>query len=70
MGRLLLEKTLRRWAMVVACAPLVMLAGCPQDPSAAPGKAPATGDSSGDRACCEWNASAGWADSGFCGTNR
>ena len=41
MGRLLLEKTLRRWAMVVACAPLVVLAGCPQDPAAAPGKVPA-----------------------------
>ncbi len=41
MGRRHLEKMVRRWAMVVACAPLVMLAGCPQDPAAAPGKAPA-----------------------------
>src|SRR6202789_1426770 len=34
-------KTLRRWALVVGCAPLVMLAGCPQDQAAAPGKTPA-----------------------------
>jgi membrane-bound lytic murein transglycosylase D len=53
MAQLLLE--VRRWAMVVSCAPLVMLAGCPQDQAAAPGKttaqatAPviATGQSSG-----------------------
>jgi len=31
----------RRWALVVGCAPLVMLAGCPQDQAAAPGKTPA-----------------------------
>jgi membrane-bound lytic murein transglycosylase D len=31
----------RRWALVVACAPLVLLAGCPKDPPAAPGKVPA-----------------------------
>ena len=41
MGRRYLEKKVRRWTMVVACAPLVMLAGCPRDPAAAPGKAPA-----------------------------
>jgi membrane-bound lytic murein transglycosylase D len=41
MARLLLEKMPRRWALVVGCAPLVMLAGCPQDKSAAPGKVPA-----------------------------
>jgi membrane-bound lytic murein transglycosylase D len=42
MARLLLE--VRRWALVVSCAPLVLLAGCPQDQAAAPGKtlAPAT----------------------------
>ena len=39
MARLLLE--VRRWALVVSCAPLVMLAGCPQEKTAAPGKAPA-----------------------------
>jgi membrane-bound lytic murein transglycosylase D len=39
MARLLLE--VRRWALVVSCAPLVMLAGCPQEKAAAPGKAPA-----------------------------
>ncbi len=31
----------RRWALVAACAPLVLLAGCPKDPPAAPGKMPA-----------------------------
>lgn len=40
MARLLLEKMPRRWAFVVGCAPLVMLAGCPQEKSAAPGKVP------------------------------
>src|SRR6202046_3796607 len=41
MARLFLEKmVLGRWALVVGCAPLVMLAGCPQDKSSAPGKAP------------------------------
>jgi membrane-bound lytic murein transglycosylase D len=39
MDRILLE--VRRWALVVSCAPLVMLAGCPQDQAAAPGKTPA-----------------------------
>jgi membrane-bound lytic murein transglycosylase D len=39
MARLLLE--VRRGALVVICAPLVMLAGCPQEKAAAPGKAPA-----------------------------
>jgi membrane-bound lytic murein transglycosylase D len=32
---------MRRWALVVGCVPLVMLAGCPQNDSAAPGKTPA-----------------------------
>jgi membrane-bound lytic murein transglycosylase D len=41
MARLLLEKTVRRWALAVSCAPLVMLAGCPKNQTAAPGKAPA-----------------------------
>ena len=51
MARLLLEKMARRWALVVGCAPLVMLAGCPQQQAAAPGKvapqsvAPAIGPS-------------------------
>jgi membrane-bound lytic murein transglycosylase D len=31
----------RRWALVAACAPLVLLAGCPKDPPGAPGKVPA-----------------------------
>jgi membrane-bound lytic murein transglycosylase D len=33
------RKMVRRWALMVGCAPLIMLAGCPQDQSAAPGKA-------------------------------
>ncbi len=41
MARLLLEKIVRRWALVVGCSPLVMLTGCPQDQAAAPGKTPA-----------------------------
>src|SRR5271154_4197613 len=40
MARLLLRKPTRRWALAVGCAPLLMLTGCPQDQSAAPGKAP------------------------------
>src|SRR5438045_2330605 len=35
-----LGTNMRRWALVVSCAPLVMLAGCPQEKTAAPGKAP------------------------------
>jgi membrane-bound lytic murein transglycosylase D len=31
----------RRWALIVGCAPLVMFAGCPQEQAGAPGKAPA-----------------------------
>jgi membrane-bound lytic murein transglycosylase D len=31
----------RQWALAAACAPLVLLAGCPKDPAAAPGKVPA-----------------------------
>jgi membrane-bound lytic murein transglycosylase D len=30
-----------RWALMAACAPLVLLAGCPRDPAATPGKVPA-----------------------------
>jgi membrane-bound lytic murein transglycosylase D len=41
MAGLPLGKNVRRWALVVSCAPLVMLAGCPQEKTAAPGKAPA-----------------------------
>jgi membrane-bound lytic murein transglycosylase D len=41
MARLPLGKMARRCALVVGCAPLVMLTGCPQDQAAAPGKAPA-----------------------------
>jgi membrane-bound lytic murein transglycosylase D len=40
MARLLLEKMVRRWALVVGCVPLVLLAGCPQNQAAAPGKTP------------------------------
>src|SRR6202012_5090626 len=39
MARLFLEKIARRWALVVGCAPLMMLAGCPKQQAAAPGKA-------------------------------
>ena len=41
MAQFRLEKMVRRWALVVSCAPLVMLAGCPQDQATAPGRAPA-----------------------------
>ena len=41
MGRTTLDKWVRRWALVLGCAPLVMLAGCPKDNTAAPGKVPA-----------------------------
>jgi membrane-bound lytic murein transglycosylase D len=41
MAQTTLDKMVRRVALVVACAPLVMLAGCPQDQTATPGKAPA-----------------------------
>ena len=40
-GPILLEKMMRRWALVASCAPLVMLAGCPKNQAAAPGKMPA-----------------------------
>jgi membrane-bound lytic murein transglycosylase D len=40
MARMTLEKSMRRWALVVGCAPLVLLAGCPQQQAAAPGKTP------------------------------
>jgi membrane-bound lytic murein transglycosylase D len=41
MARMTLGSLVRRWALVVGCAPLVMLAGCPQEQTAAPGKTPA-----------------------------
>src|SRR5271154_5988255 len=39
MAGLILRKLMRRWALVVGCAPLVLLTGCPQSQGAAPGKA-------------------------------
>jgi membrane-bound lytic murein transglycosylase D len=41
MSRMTFKILVRRWALVVSCAPLAMLAGCPQEQSSAPGKAPA-----------------------------
>lgn len=41
MERISLLNRLRRWGLVVACAPLVMLAGCPQNQGAAKAKVPA-----------------------------
>src|ERR1700722_10430741 len=41
MARITSKTLVRRLALVVSCAPLVMLAGCPQDQTSAPGKAPA-----------------------------
>ena len=41
MVRMTLMDLVRRSALVMACAPLVLLAGCPQDQAAAPGKVPA-----------------------------
>jgi len=41
MARLLFGKIVRRWTVVVGCVPLVMLAGCPQEQAASPGKVPA-----------------------------
>jgi membrane-bound lytic murein transglycosylase D len=40
MARMTLKRLVRRWALVVSCVPLVMLAGCPQDDAAAAGKLP------------------------------
>lgn len=40
MARIDLEKMVRRLAVVVACVPLVLLTGCPQEQAATPGKAP------------------------------
>jgi membrane-bound lytic murein transglycosylase D len=40
MAGLPLEQSVRRWALAVTCVPLVMLAGCPQEKAATPGKAP------------------------------
>jgi membrane-bound lytic murein transglycosylase D len=36
-----LERWIRQWALVAGCVPLVMLTGCPQEQTAAPGKVPA-----------------------------
>ena len=50
---MILRTVWRRWSVVLACMPLVMLAGCPQDKAAAPGKvsakstAPALGSTEG-----------------------
>jgi membrane-bound lytic murein transglycosylase D len=41
MARFVLEKMARRWTLVAGCAPLVILTGCPQNQTAAPGKTPA-----------------------------
>jgi membrane-bound lytic murein transglycosylase D len=38
MAQRLLGNAVRRWALVAGCAPLVMLAGCPQEKAGAPGK--------------------------------
>jgi membrane-bound lytic murein transglycosylase D len=40
MVRMTLSDSVRTVALVVACAPLVLLAGCPQDQTASPGNAP------------------------------
>jgi membrane-bound lytic murein transglycosylase D len=41
MVRMTLRNLVRRWALVVGCVPLVMLAGCPQNDATAVGKVPA-----------------------------
>jgi membrane-bound lytic murein transglycosylase D len=41
MARTTLEEMMRRLVLVVACAPLALLTGCPQKDAATPGKAPA-----------------------------
>jgi membrane-bound lytic murein transglycosylase D len=40
MERMNFKELVRRWGMVVACAPLALLTGCPQDNVAAPAKTP------------------------------
>jgi membrane-bound lytic murein transglycosylase D len=40
MAQTTLEKIVRRLVLLAGCAPLVLLAGCPQDQAAAPGKIP------------------------------
>jgi membrane-bound lytic murein transglycosylase D len=42
MERIILLNRLRRLGMVVACTPLVLLTGCPQNQAAAPGKVPSS----------------------------
>jgi membrane-bound lytic murein transglycosylase D len=39
--RMTFRNLVRRWALVVSCAPLAMLIGCPQDKTTAPGAVPA-----------------------------
>jgi membrane-bound lytic murein transglycosylase D len=41
MARMTFKNLVRRWALVMGCMPLVMLAGCPQNDAAATGKVPA-----------------------------
>src|SRR5260370_42401035 len=41
MARTTLEDMMRRLVLVVACAPLPLLTGCPQQNAAPPGKVPA-----------------------------
>jgi membrane-bound lytic murein transglycosylase D len=38
MAQTILEKRIQRWGLMMACVPLVLLAGCPQSQTAAPGK--------------------------------
>src|SRR5271156_6318087 len=40
MARMRIDKLVRRWFPVVACAPLILLTGWPQENAAAPGKTP------------------------------
>ena len=40
MQQLIRTKWVRQWALAAACLPLVLLAGCPQNQTAAPGKVP------------------------------
>lgn len=40
MTQIKFETRIRRWGLVVACVPLVLLTGCPQDQSGAAGKVP------------------------------
>jgi membrane-bound lytic murein transglycosylase D len=64
MAGMTFRKLVRRWALVAGCVPLVMLAGCPQNNAAAPGKLPVqasaptvTSDASGGQAAPAGSAS-------------